>query len=208
MPDTLHIAEPGDTEEVSLARAVALLGVTPDSPATFLFDGRGDLPSAWKLWQETWLAPHLAPSFVEAYECGVQYWLDEIQAIDTLLDLDLTDQVRERSKQAAAAFLEGKSEMQANREWSKFADRVAKGETPGHVSVVFALQSALYHLPLASALSAYIWFEFQSGMPKEVSRESLSELSSLFEEALVHVSVAVRKHNSENSGGSSSLRVV
>ena len=116
MPDTLHIAEPGDTEEVSLARAVALLGVTPDSPATFLFDGRGDLPSAWKLWQETWLAPHLAPSFVEAYECGVQYWLDEIQAIDTLLDLDLTDQVRERSKQAAAAFLEGKSEMQANRE--------------------------------------------------------------------------------------------
>ncbi len=205
MPDTLHLAEQGDSEEVSLARAIALLGVTPELPATFLFDDRGHLPAAWQLWQDNWLAPHLAPAFVEAYQCGTQYRIDEVQAIDTLLDIQLNQPIRERSKLASAAFLEGKSEMQANREWTKFVDRVSNGKSPGHVCIVFALQSALYHLPLASALSAYIWFEFQSGLPKEISRESLSELSSVFEEALVHVAAAVRENGGNTSG---SLRVV
>ena len=85
--------------------------------------------------------------------------------------------------------------------------RVEKGQSPGHVSVIFALQSALYHLPLASALSAYIWFEFQSGLPRELSRESLSELSTVFEEALVHVATAVRESGGP-TGGSGNLRVV
>jgi hypothetical protein len=205
MPDTLHVAEPGDTEEVSLARAIALLGVTPEVPATFLFDGRGFLPAAWKLWQENWLIPHLAPAFVESYQCGVQCRLDEVQAIDTLLDVALTEPIRDRSKQAAEAFLEGKSEIQAKREWTRFADRIAKGESPGHVPVIFALQSALFHLPLASALSAYIWFEFQSGLPRELSRESLSELSSVFEEALVHVAAIVKANGGESFGNLKAL---
>ena len=52
MSDTLHIAEPGDAQEVSLARAIALIGVTPEPAATFLFDDRGDLPGAWQIWQD------------------------------------------------------------------------------------------------------------------------------------------------------------
>ena len=75
------------------------------------------------------------------------------------------------------------------------------------ISVIFALQSALYHLPLASALSAYIWFEFQSGLPRELSGESLSKLSSVFEKALVHVAIAVREHGGQTDG-SGTIRVV
>lgn len=207
MPDTLHIAEPGDFEEVSLARAISLLGVTPEVAATFLFDNRGDLPRAWQLWQNKWLAPHLAPNFVEAYECGSQFRINEVQAVDSLLDVNLTEQLRERSIAAGKPFLEGKDEMKGNKDWIKYVDRVEKGQSPGHVSVIFALQSALYHLPLASALSAYIWFEFQSGLPKNLSRESLSELSTVFEEALVHVSTAVKENGGQESS-SGNLRVI
>jgi len=207
MSDALHIAEPGDTEEVSLARAIALLGVTPECAATFLFDDRGDLPNAWQIWQDEWLSPHLAPNFVEAYECGSQFRIDEVQAIDCMLDVNLTEQVRERSIAAGKPFLEGKAEMRGNKDWVKYSERVEKGQSPGHVSVIFALQSALYHLPLASALSAYIWFEFQSGLPRELSRESLFELSTVFEEALVHVSTVV-KENGGQSSGPGNLRVV
>lgn len=192
MPDTLHIAETGDSAEVSFARAISLLGVSPETPATFFFDERGYLPTAWQLWQDQWLGPHLAQNFVDAFHCGSDFRIHELQAIDTLLDIQLTESVRERSKEAAIPFLEGKEEMRANREWTRFADRIASGETPGHVCVVFALQSALYRLPLASALSAYIWFEFRSGLPRDLSRESLSELSSVFEEALVYVSAVVQ----------------
>ena len=198
MSDALHIAEPGDAQEVSLARAIALLGVTPGSAATFLFDNRGDLPGAWQIWQDQCLEPHLGPNFVEAYECGSQFRIDEVQAIDCLLDVKLTDQVRERSIAAGKPFL---------KDWVKYNERVGKGHSPGHISVIFALQSALYHLPLASALSAYIWFEFQSGLPRELSRESLSELSTVFEKALVHVATAVREHGGQTDG-SGTFRVV
>ncbi|MEC8826010.1 MAG: urease accessory UreF family protein [Verrucomicrobiota bacterium] len=207
MSDALHIAEPGDAQEVSLARAIALLGVTPGSAATFLFDNRGDLPGAWQIWQDQCLEPHLGPNFVEAYECGSQFRIDEVQAIDCLLDVKLTDQVRERSIAAGKPFLEGKEEMKGNKDWVKYNERVGKGHSPGHISVIFALQSALYHLPLASALSAYIWFEFQSGLPRELSRESLSELSTVFEKALVHVATAVREHGGQTDG-SGTFRVV
>ena len=107
MPDTLHIAEPGDSEEVSFARAISLLGVTPEVASTFLFDNRGDLPRAWKLWQDKWLAPHLAPNFVEAYECGSQFRINEVQAVDSLLDVKLSEQLRERSITAGKPFLQG-----------------------------------------------------------------------------------------------------
>lgn len=207
MSDTLHIAKPGDSKEFSFARAISLLGVTPEAAATFLFDNRGDLPRSWKLWQDNWLAPHLAPNFIEAYECGSKFRINEVQAVDSLLDVNLSEQLRERSIVAGKPFFDGKDEMKGNKSWAKYADRVKKAQSPGHVSVIFALQSALYNLPLASALSAYIWFEFQSGLPKGVSHESLSELSTVFEEALIHVSTAVRE-NGVQTGGSGNLRVV
>ncbi|MEX2577619.1 MAG: hypothetical protein WD342_01065 [Verrucomicrobiales bacterium] len=206
MSDSLHIADPGNSEGFSLAHFVSHLGITPGRPATFLCREPGDLESAWRLWQETFFAPRLAPAFVDTYLCGTEFRLDEIQAVDTLLDAGMPDAARRRSLETAFAFLEGKEEMRANSEWKRFAGRVARGETPGHATILFALQSALYHLPLASALTAYAWFEFQSGRP---GRSSATEVGNvIFESVIPLVQVALRGKNGDAAGGSGQLRAI
>ena len=211
MPDTLHIADADDAGGFALARLISQLGVHPGSPATFLWDDRGDLSAAWTIWLDNWFAPHLVGAFLEVYRCAASYHLDGIEAADTLLDAALTESLRSRSLKVASAFLDGKSEMRANREWQRFADRIARGEARGHTTTLFALQSALYHLPLGPALSAYAWFELESGLPRTGYRDkagSADEVLSVFRTALPHVSVALRGDRDENGGGSSHLRAI
>lgn len=76
-----------------------------------------------------------------------------------------------------------------------------------------ALQSVLYHLPLASALLAYARFEFQLGIRKTAAGRSDEEKEALFLKALPHVQVAVRLKidhisdgkNGDNPGGLRSI---
>lgn len=211
MPDTLHLADSDDTEGFALARLISRLGVQPHSPATFLWNQRGDLSRAWSLWLENWFVPHLAGTFVKVYRAASEFRPDEIQAADKGLDAVLTAALRKRSLVVAKAFLEGKSEMRANREWSRFVERIERGGSPGHTTTLFALQCALYHLPLAPALSAYVWFEMESGLPRTGYRDregSAAEVLAVFQAALPHVSVALRGDHGENDGADSRLRAI
>lgn len=206
MADTIHIADPDDGEGFSLAHFVSHLGVTPGEPATFLCEETDDLESAWTEWQDTWFVPHLAPAFTEAFLHGREQHTDEVQAADMALDNHLTDSVRDRSVAAATAFLEGKEEMRANPVWKRFSERIAENTTPGHVTVIFALQSALYNLSLAPALTAYAWFEFQSGRPKSGLDEA--EADRIFKSVIRHVPVALRGEKGDNSGDAGHLRAI
>ena len=206
MADTIHIAEPGDDEGFALAHFVSHLGVAPGEPATFLCEKSGDLVSAWQLWQVTRFAPYLAPAFVDAYLCGHEQRTDEVQSVDRALDKTLNAPIRKRSVAAAEAFLEGKEEMRANPGWKRFAERIENGTTPGHVPIVFALQSALYNLSLAPALTAYAWFEFQSGC--DHTGLTNEESSEIFGSVLKHVPVALRNEKGDNSGEAGHLRAI
>ena len=125
----------------------------------------------------------------------------------------LNEALRTRSLIAAEAFLKGKSEMRAHREWRRFVDRVAEGHSPGHTTTLFALQCALYHLPLSSALSAYVWFELESGLPKSRPGRgersyrdkpgSAEEVLNVFRTALPHVAVALQGDRDEIEGNRS-----
>jgi len=211
MPDTLHLADSDDAGGFALARLISRLGVQPHTPATFLWNDRGDLSKAWSLWLENWFVPHLAGTFVKIYGAAAQFRFENIQTADKDLDAILTATLRKRSLVVAKAFLEGKSEMRANREWTRFVDRIERGESPGHTTTLFALQCALYHLPLAPALSAYAWFELESGLPRTGYRDrdgSAAEVLDAFQTALPHVTVAMRGDHGENEGGDSRLRAI
>lgn len=220
MPDALHLADPDDAEGFALARLISQLGVHPESPATFVWDDRGDLARAWTLWLENWFVPHLTGTFVEVYQCAAAFRLKEIAAADNRLDGVLTESLRARSLKVAKSFLEGKSEMRANREWQRFVDRIASGEVAGHTTTLFALQCALYHLPLGPALSAYAWFELECGLPRDSGGDgyrdrpgSAAEVLAVFRTALPHVAVALKGDRDETSGrdaneGGSHLRAI
>ncbi len=209
---TLRTAAPGEIEGLALARFVSRLGIEVRSPGTFVWDSRGDLAAAWRLWLETWFAPVLAPAFVKIHRLAEEMRPDEIAAQDRALDHALSETLRARSLASGRAFLEGKSEMRANREWTRFAELVAAGGTPGHATTLFALQSALYHLPLAPALSAYAWFELESGLlPHTGYRDrngSANEVLEVFASAIPHVQVAISGERGDFSDESPRLRAI
>lgn len=210
MPDTLHLAEADDVGGFALARLISQIGVQPDSPATFAWDARGDLAAAWTIWLENWFVPHLSGCFTEVYHRATAFQPEEIEVADRRLDDALTERLRARSLKVARAFFEGKSERRAHRQWQRFVDRVALGHSPGHTTTLFALQCALYHLPLGSALSAYAWFELESGLPRsgpdrgdrDYRNEagSAEEFLTVFRLALPHVAVALQGYRGENAG--------
>jgi len=214
MPDTFHsldLASPDGLEGLALARLISRLGVTAVSPATFLWDERGDLSSAWQIWLGAWFSPVLAPAFVAVHRLAGKMRPAEIADQDHKLDRSLSGALRRRSLAAAGAFLGGKAEMRANREWTRFAGLVDRGESPGHCTVLFALQATLYHLPLAPALAAYAWFELESGLPRTGFRDrpgTGEEVLALFASALPAVRLAMGGDRDESSDGPPRLRAI
>jgi hypothetical protein len=211
MPDTFHIAEADDNEGFALARLISRLGVEISHPSTFLWDRTTSLEDAWENWLKSSFEPHLGPAFVKVYEHASSFQLKEIRDVDALLEGSLAPLVKDRSRKAAHAFLEGKSEMKANREWQRFVDTVEKGQSPGHVTTLFALQCALYHLPLAASLSAYVWFELECGLPRDGYRDepgSAEESLQVFRLALPQVAVALRGDRGEIGNDYPNLRAI
>lgn len=210
MSDTFHAAAPDELDGLALARLVSRLGVEAVSPATFLWDGNGSLSRAFDLWLAGSFVPILAPALIEVHRLATAYRLDEIAAIDRRIDASLDAAAKTRSLAAAKAFLEGKDEMKANREWTRFAGLVAQGTTPGHTATLFALQTALYHLPLVPALAAYAWFELESGLPRPYRdlAGTREEVLRTFAATLPHVRVAMERDRDEFADGSPHLRAI
>lgn len=210
MSDTFHAAAPDELDGLALARLVSRLGVEAVTPATFLWDGKSSLVLAFDLWLIGSFGPILAPALIEVHRLATAYRLDEIAAIDRRIDASLDAAAKSRSLTTAKAFLEGKDEMKANREWTRFAELATKGTTPGHTATLFALQSALYHLPLVPALAAYAWFELESGLPRPYRdlAGTRAEVLATFGATLPHVRVAMERDRDEFADGFPHLRAI
>lgn len=213
MPDTFpafEVAGPLDLGGISLARSISRLGVVPGSPSTFLRDESSTLSEGWNAWLGTWFAPVLAPAFASIHRLAGEMRPDEIVAGDLAIDRALPEPLRLRSLSAARPFLDGKDEMRAHRAWSRVSARIAAGESPGHLATLFALQTALYHLPLASALAAYAWFELESGLPPahRALPGTAAEALALFAAALPQVRLAMGGDRDEFSDDAPRLRAI
>lgn len=208
MSDTTYLADPGDEGEFSFARFVSLLGITPGQAGTFSPGTSVPLSRAWDSWSTTIFAPVVAPAFVEVYRHAIAARVEEICEIDRQLEGRLTDRTAARSHAAASSFFEGKDEMQANREWVRYVRAVVEKRSPGNLPIVFALQSALYRLPLAQALTAYAWFEFRSRSGKGIPAKAEEEEKTVFERILPQVTVAVGRNIDDSGGATGSLRSI
>ncbi|MBU6180597.1 MAG: hypothetical protein KGR69_13100 [Verrucomicrobia bacterium] len=213
MPDTFRsfeVAGPLDLQVLSLSRTISRLGVVSGRPGTFLCGASPSLPATWEEWLGTWFSPVLAPAFVSAHRLAGEMRPDEIVTVDLALDRALSEPLRLRSLSAAAPFLEGKDDMRAHRVWSRVSGTIAAGGSPGHLVTLFALQTALYHLPLASALAAYAWFELESGLPPAHRDRpgTAGEALALFASALPQVRLAMGGDRDEFSPDGPRLRAI
>ena len=161
--DGVYLVGAGDGRESGRAIGISLLGIDCETAATF-FPGRADAAKAWDRWLKRVFEPHLAPAFVEIFTATGRMRIDRVVARDRSLGERLAVPAARRSLAAAAPFLDGRAEIRHFPQWTKFRDRLDAGETPGHVTSLFALQAALFHLPLLQALVSYLYFEWRSGL--------------------------------------------
>ena len=50
-------------------------------------------------------------------------------------------------------------------QWIRFEEKLENGETPGHLATLFAIQSALFNVPIFSALISYAYVEWSTIKP-------------------------------------------
>lgn len=171
--DSIYLVDSeGPCVEVERAIGISVMGVGGDGGGIFSPDyvkkqvsgGSEDFKKQWLKWLRESFRDQMSAAFVKVYMASMEMRVESIVKLDNELDLLLSVIDNERSREAGKWFLEGKSEMQRAPQWQKYARYVDQGACPGHVVVVFALQAALYHLPLLHALTSYVYFEWRAGM--------------------------------------------
>ncbi len=161
----LYVADADGMEETCRVMEIAVMGVDWAEPALFLPENSDPAPrrKEWQQWLEDRFSLLLARHFSDVYAASMEMRIRRLTELDNALDGHLTAFESQRSQRAARAFLEGESEARYLTQKRKFALRIDGGECPGHVTTVFALQAALYHLPLVSALLSYCYYEWRCG---------------------------------------------
>jgi hypothetical protein len=157
-------ARSGGTGEQRLADAIARMGATDARlPGIFLPEGP-DFGAAWRSWLRETFESWLGAVFCGAYAAAGQFRVEQLMNLDAVLESRLDSPARERSRAAAAAWLEGRIEMRRQPQWAKYIGLWTAGETAGHLPVAFALQAALFQVPLLPALVSYATFEGVNGL--------------------------------------------
>jgi hypothetical protein len=158
----IYLANLNDLRETGRAIGISLLGVDPAGPAIFVVEG-DDFLASWNRWLSDTFERRLGEPFIEIFSAAGTMRNRRIAVMDREIDDRLTEVERRRSLAAATPFLEGTTQIRRLPQWTKFLEKIRNGDTPGHVISLFALRSAVFHLPLLPALVSYLYFEWKSG---------------------------------------------
>lgn len=154
--------------EQALADVIARLGAADAlAPGTFFPPERlGNLSfeAAWADWLEKDFEGWLGRFFIEIHGCADRMESERIAEMDREIDRRLGEGTRERGRTVARAYLEGRREVRSQPQWLKYIRAWEAGEIPGQITAAFSLQAALFHLPLLTALNAYVNWEGVNGL--------------------------------------------
>ena len=159
----LYLVGPTDNREIDRAIQISLLGAEAvESPATFLPEPEADFKQEWDRWSNGLFRKTIIPEFVGVYTATREMRHLEISRLDASLDADIPSPPGKRSLAAARIFLDRKADVRHMPQWVKFEDRIAAGSSAGHLATLFAIQSALFHVPVFPALISYAWLEWRA----------------------------------------------
>jgi len=168
--DAIYLAAYGASvieDETLRAVGISQLGVEGPAAATFrpvatAVKNQADL--VWSIWLEGTFCSRLGPVFVKVYEACNEMRIDDVFVIDREIDGLLSLEERTASLEASESYREGKQQIQQLPQWDRMVVAMENEETPGHLPTLFAIQCAVFGLPLLSALVAYTYFEWHLGM--------------------------------------------
>ncbi len=146
---------------------IALIAAAPAGPILFDSQSGTDKRQAWKRWTEDTFATIVVPHLIAAHaaaELGVR----ELVEVDRQLDPQIPDPTaRQRSTTAGRKLLERHEGARHLKAIPKLIHQVDSKRCPGHAASVFALQCTLFHVPVAPALIAYLFLEWQAAGGRE-----------------------------------------
>jgi hypothetical protein len=116
--------------------------------------------AAWVEWRDGVLAPVLGPALLAVAAYAAVGKTREIQALNLRLHEALEPKAAVRSALAGGRLLQRLSTSRGERWVRKLHDGAVAGEIPMHLAVVYAAQSALFHLPLRQLLPGYGYWEW------------------------------------------------
>ena len=136
---------------------------------------------AWREWREGPCTIAIGPALVAAAACARQGQAREIQELSAVLHAALDPLAAARSALAGARLLRRLGASRGERWLGKLQAGAAVGGQPVHFPVVYAAQSALFHLPLRQLVPGYAYWEWTAalaacppaaGSPLDFSREA------------------------------------
>ena len=155
-----------DDSHIELLRAVVIChpGWARVHPITFAPDRR--CSPAWSHWKEKVFTPVLLPGIEGAHSVCASGDCRALAALDGAIDSALPPELREASRVAGSALMEGYSAPKSEKLWPRYRALLISGEVPGHLAILCGLRAAAFHLPPAAMTGAYIFLEAKGGLPR------------------------------------------
>lgn len=174
MPAAASLPEParpevaGDTEFTRLLR-ICDPGSAVDGPLTFspgTAATKKTWLAAWLQWRENIFDPVLAPALAAAAVQAQQGHAREMLALDASLTASLAPEAAVRSSAAGRRLLQHLARARGDRWLGKFGESVAAERAAAHFPIIYAGQSALFHLPLRLLLPTYAYWEWSAALAR------------------------------------------
>ena len=115
---------------------------------------------AWRVWRDGPCTTAIGPAMVTAAEYAGQGKAREIQQLNASLHATLEPLAAARSALAGARLLRRLGTSRGERWLGKLQAGAATGGLPVHFAIVYAAQSALFHLPLRQLVPGYAYWEW------------------------------------------------
>jgi len=131
-----------------------------DQLGKLTFQGNPSNTAIRRVWRDTVLVPVLAPALESAWlagKAGFRELLAADAALEARLATSMTPGSRAAGRQMAAAFHAPAGETGL----LKFREAILRGETPGHMAILFAGRAAVFHFPRPLVLPALVFAEMR-----------------------------------------------
>ncbi|MEM1297527.1 MAG: urease accessory UreF family protein [Verrucomicrobiota bacterium] len=148
-------------EELWRSVEIALMATEPSQAILFQPVGLKNWGGQWVKWLDGEFSSTIAPHLVRSRQVASN-GVRELAAEDQTFAEELDRECSERSLAAGLALLTRNEGAKHLSEVARFGEKIENGVCPGHVPSVFALQCAIFNVPAAAALIAYLYLEWKT----------------------------------------------
>lgn len=110
------------------------------------YEGDAENESQRRQWRDSVFVPVLVPAVGAAW-LGAKQGYREMAAADAALDAKLAGPLAKRSRAAGKLIAASMHAPAGEQGLEKFLRAITRGESPGHMAVVFAARASIFHFP-------------------------------------------------------------